>query len=109
MAKFCFDPPKVAIEKTFRRNFGFFPIRICSFLTHSFAPILMEDAQCAESNEKSVFRFLFFELSSILFTIFKCFYLNSHKILHTKKILKSDQIYMKDALCPESIEKSILN
>ena len=31
--------------------------------TLSFAPVLIEDAQCAESNEKSIFRFLFSELS----------------------------------------------
>ena len=33
-------------------------------------------AQCSETNEKSIFRFLqflFFELLMILFTIFKCF------------------------------------
>ena len=29
----------------------------------SFDPIFMEDAQCAETNEKSIFPFLFFELS----------------------------------------------
>ena len=29
----------------------------------SFAPIFMKDAQCPESNKKSIFRFLFFELS----------------------------------------------
>ena len=29
----------------------------------SFAPIIMKDAQCAESDEKLIFRFLFFELS----------------------------------------------
>ena len=28
----------------------------------SFDPIFMEDAQCAETNEKSIFRFLFFKL-----------------------------------------------
>ena len=36
--------------------------------TLSFAPILMEDAQYAETNEKSIFRFLFFELWSILYS-----------------------------------------
>ena len=38
--------------------------------------ILMKDAQCAETKEKSVFqflRFLFFELLRILFIIFECF------------------------------------
>ena len=29
----------------------------------SFDPIFMDDAQCAETNEKSIFRFLFFKLS----------------------------------------------
>ena len=35
--------------------------------------ISIKDAQCAETNEKLIFRFLFFELLMILFTIFKCF------------------------------------
>ena len=30
--------------------------------TLSLAPVLMKDAKCAESNEKSIFRFLFFKL-----------------------------------------------
>ena len=30
----------------------------------------MTDAECAETNEKSIFRFLFFELWLIVFTIF---------------------------------------
>ena len=29
----------------------------------SFSPIIMKDAKCVESNEKSIFRFLFFEFS----------------------------------------------
>ena len=29
----------------------------------SFDPVLMDDAQCTETNEKSIFRFLFFSLS----------------------------------------------
>ena len=42
---------------------GFSQQKICRSLPLSFSPILMEDArQCAESNEKSIFRFLFFEL-----------------------------------------------
>ena len=32
----------------------------------SFSPIIMKDAKCVESNEKSIFRFLFFELWSFL-------------------------------------------
>ena len=32
-------------------------------------PIFMKDAHSAESNEKSIFRFLFFELWLILFTV----------------------------------------
>ena len=37
----------------------------------SFDPIFMKDAECAESNEKSIFRFLFFELWLIVFTIYQ--------------------------------------
>ena len=36
--------------------------------------IFMKDAQCAETDEQSVFQFLFFEIWLILFSIFKCFY-----------------------------------
>ena len=32
--------------------------------------IYMKDAQCTETNEKSIFRFLFFELWSILYSHF---------------------------------------
>ena len=63
--------------------------------TLSFAHILMDDAQWAGTNSKSIFRFLFFELQSTLFTILKCFYTNKHKILHTIFFFKSGQIYMK--------------
>ena len=45
------------------------------------------DTQCSETNGKLIFRLLFFELWSILFIIFKCFYLNKsfkNKILSQK-------------------------
>ena len=45
----------------------------------------------------------FFELWSILFANFKCFYLNNRP----KKIVKSGQICMKDQQCSETNEKSI--
>ena len=38
----------------------------------SFDPTFMKDGQCAESNEKSIFRFLFFELWLIVFTVYGC-------------------------------------
>ena len=66
----------------------------------------MKDAQCVETNDKAIFqfmRFLFFELWSILFTIFKC--ISDQKYRFS---FKSDQIYMKDAQCTETNEKSIL-
>ena len=59
-------------------------------------PIFMKDTQCAETNEKSIFWFLFFVLWSILFTIFKCFYLNNQPKLSTKKVPS------KDAKCSET-------
>ena len=45
---------------------GFFPSKYMHYAdltSFSFDPVLMDDAQCNETNEKSVFRFLFFELS----------------------------------------------
>ena len=39
----------------------------------SFAPIFMKDAPSAESIEKSISRFLFFELWLIVFTIYQKF------------------------------------
>ena len=47
-------------------------VRICSPLRNG--QIFMKDAQCAETNEKLIFRFLLFELLMFFFlTIFKCF------------------------------------
>ena len=43
-------------------NCSNFPLRI--------APVFMKDAHSAESNENSMFRFLFFELWLIVFTIY---------------------------------------
>ena len=34
--------------------------------------IFMKDAQCVETNEKSILRYLFLELWLILLTVFKC-------------------------------------
>ena len=42
---------------------GYFPTKDMQTPTLSFFPGLMKDAQCDESNEQSIFRFLFFELS----------------------------------------------
>jgi len=39
----------------------------------SFDPTLMKDAQCAETNEKLIFRFLFMELLQLKFPIFSHF------------------------------------
>ena len=52
----------------------------------------MKDAQCAETNEKSIFRFLFFELWLIVLTILD----------DPKKSFKSGQIYKKNAQCSET-------
>ena len=55
----------------------------------------MEDPQCAESNEKSIFIFL---VIVDFVQNFHVFYVNDYKILHKKKIFFiSGQIYMKDA------------
>ena len=51
-------------KKIYLKNWGFSQLRMC--VTPSpliFNPVFMDDAQCAETNEKSIFRFLFFELS----------------------------------------------
>ena len=44
-------------------------MQTCHFLL-SFAPISMKDAHSTESNKKSIFRFLFFELWLIAFPIY---------------------------------------
>ena len=44
---------------------GFFPTKDMQTPSHprlSFDPVFMDDALCAETNEKSIFRFLFLEL-----------------------------------------------
>ena len=47
----------------------------------SVACVLMKDAQCAEFNEKSVFQFLFFELSLKFVENWDSFeYKNDHKL-----------------------------
>ena len=47
--------------------------------------IFIKDAQCVETTEKLILRFLFFELWLSLFTIFNCFYRqNMVKILSQK-------------------------
>ena len=63
----------------------------------SFAAIFMSQHR-AESNEKLIFRFLIFELQSILLTIFKCFYLNSHIILHKKNLQEWSNLYERCAM-----------
>ena len=55
------------------------------------------DFHCAESNEKSIFRFLFFELWFIKFTIYRRHTLISKYVTDQKKTFKSGQINMKDA------------
>ena len=68
-------------------------------------PIFMKDAYSAESNEKSIFQFLFFELWLIVFTIYGWHtWISTH---HKKKSFKSGQIYRKDVQWAETIEKSI--
>ena len=41
----------------------------------------MPISHCTKTNEKSIFRFLFFQLWSIVLTIYKCVHLNFIKIL----------------------------
>ena len=68
----------------------------------------MKDAQCAETNEKSIFRFLrflFFELWLISFTIFQCFYWpNMVKILKIFGNKKKLPFFV-----PEDVLKRIYN
>ena len=89
-------------------NFGFFPTK--DMQTSPPSPfksdnIYMKDEQCPETNEKSIFWLLYFELWSILFTIF--IWITDPK--WPKKILsfRRGQIYMKDPQCAESNKKSI--
>ena len=49
--------------------------------------IYMKDAECAEINGKSIFRFLFFELWSLLYSKYGQFSINLH---HNSKNKKSD-------------------
>ena len=56
----------------------------------------MKDVPSAESNEKSIFRFLFFELWLIVITIYQKF--TDQK----NKLLKNVQIYKKDGDCSEN-------
>ena len=42
---------------------GYFLTKDMQTTSLSFDPVFMDDAQCAKTNEKSIFRFLFFELS----------------------------------------------
>ena len=44
-------------------TWAFSQVRKCRPPPLSFDPVFMEDAQCAETNEKLIFRFIFFELS----------------------------------------------
>ena len=62
---------KYNCERTLRK-FGFFPTKGMQTtpLPLRIAPIFMKDAHSAESNEKSIFRFLFFELWLIVFIIY---------------------------------------
>ena len=49
--------------------FGIFPTKDMQTLHPlSFDPVFMDDAQCAETNEKLIFRFLFFESWSFLYS-----------------------------------------
>ena len=67
--------------------------------------IYMKDAHCAAPNEKSIFRFLFFELWPIVFT----FYGDTPEISSVsptkKKLFKSGQNFRKYAQWAETIEK----
>ena len=70
----------------------------------SFVPIFMIDAHSAESNEKSNFSFLFFDLQFTIYgwhtRIFKCV------TNQQKKSYKSGQIYRKCAQWAETNEKT---
>ena len=58
------------VHQTASNMWALSQLRTCRPIPLSFDPIFMKDAQCAESNKKSIFRFLFFELSLIVFTIY---------------------------------------
>ena len=51
------------VHQTASNMWALSQLRTCRPIPLSFDPIFMKDAQCAESNKKSIFRFLFFELS----------------------------------------------
>ena len=71
--------------------------------------IFMKDAQCAETNEKYIFRFfrfLFFELWSILFTISSCFTIINNQKKKSSTVVKFT--WKMNSVRPETNEKSIL-
>ena len=75
---------------------GLSQVRICRPPPLSFAPIFMKDVHSAESNEKYIFRYLFFELWLIVFTIYQ-------KITdHKKKLFRNVQICRKNGDCSEN-------
>ena len=64
--KLNFWGPKTPLLDARGSQKGHVPTRICRPPRPSplsFYPIFMGDAECAETNEKSIFRFLFYELS----------------------------------------------
>ena len=69
--------------------------------------INMKDAQCTETNEISIFRFVFYELWSILYSKFLENWPKYHQEWPKKMSFKSGHLHMKDAQWAETNEKSI--
>ena len=71
--------------------------------------IHVKDAHCAETNKKSIFRFLFFNLRLIVYTIYRWHTQISMCIINQKKSFESGQDYMEDAQFVETNEKPIFH
>ena len=67
----------------------------------------MRDAQCAETNENTILRFLFIELWSILFTIYWWHTLIFKCVTDQTNSFIGGQIYIKDVQCAETNENTI--
>ena len=78
---------------------GLSQVRICRPPPLSFAPIFMKDVHSAESNEKYIFRYLFFELWLIVFTIYGSPRFSSVSPTEKKIVQKWSNLQKRCAMC----------
>ena len=77
---------------------GFFPTKDVQTPPLRSGHSYMKDAECAESNEKSIFRFLFYELWSFL-------YANFRWIFKITRIIKIRKLFFHSILCNRTRRK----